>query len=305
MIFSSASRPKYSQATLFAFFFTTKLNLVRLVAISCSHSRAHALVPPPSSIAHARLSSSQYTDNVLETTLGLSPIKLWHIRCSCFSHRLQFALTRYALKIPPECQDAHCLVDIKAIEMSGVGHKLSSLPFWSNLQVFVCSLNLLSSLMVNHQYAFDFKRHGSMVSIVVAYLNSRAHSENWGSSLFQCWKPLFLFSSLDTEVGGRINCSNFGCRLWLQRNDQFFLLLKIDYLGWSLEFNHVPAVLDLCACYHKWFDSFTCGLDLQPLIGQIFLHGPRSFFFRDLPLLVFLLCLLCWTNHGSFAEIFT
>ena len=71
MFFSSASRPKYCQTTLFVFFFATKLSLVGLVAISCSHSRAHTLVPRPSSTAHARLSSSQYIDNVLETVVGL------------------------------------------------------------------------------------------------------------------------------------------------------------------------------------------------------------------------------------------
>ena len=118
-----------------------------------------------------------------------------------------------------------------------------------------------------------------------------------------CSYMYFLFSSLDTEVGGQINCSNVGCRLWLRRNDQFFLFLKIDYLGWSLEFNHVP-VRSLCA----WFNNFTCGLDLQPLIGQIYLDGPRFFFFRDLPLLFFFL----WLTDPSvgqimevFAEIFT
>jgi len=32
--------------------------------------------PHPSSIAHARLSSSQYIDNVLETAVGLSPMDI-------------------------------------------------------------------------------------------------------------------------------------------------------------------------------------------------------------------------------------
>ena len=216
MFFSSASRPKYCQTTLFVFFFATKLSLVGLVAISCSHSRAHTLVPRPSSTAHARLSSSQYIDNVLETVVGLSPM--------------------------------HIIIEL--------------LWYWPTL------------ILSDH--------------------------ENWGCPLFQCWKPLFLFSSLDTEVGGWINCSNVGCRLWLRRNDQFFLFLKIDYLGWSLEFNHVP-VRSLCA----WFNNFTCGLDLQPLIGQIFLQILFLSGFATTGFLALVARSLCWTNHGSFAEIFT
>ena len=52
----------------------TKLSVDRLVAISCSHTRA--LVPRRSSTAHARLSSFQYTDNVLEAAVRLLPTQI-------------------------------------------------------------------------------------------------------------------------------------------------------------------------------------------------------------------------------------
>ena len=58
--------------TLFAFFFATKLSLDGLVA---SPSRTRALVPDPSSSAHARLSSF-HTDNVLEAAVRLSAMQI-------------------------------------------------------------------------------------------------------------------------------------------------------------------------------------------------------------------------------------
>jgi len=54
----------------------TKLSLDGLVAISCSHSRTCALVPRPSSTAHARLSTFQCTDNRLEAAVRLSPTQI-------------------------------------------------------------------------------------------------------------------------------------------------------------------------------------------------------------------------------------
>ena len=72
----SASGPKHCQTTLFAFFYVTKLSVDRLVAISCSHSRTRALVPRPSSTAHARLLCFQYTDNVIEAAVRLSPTQI-------------------------------------------------------------------------------------------------------------------------------------------------------------------------------------------------------------------------------------
>ena len=56
----------------FEFFFATKLSVGGLVAMSCSHSRTRTLVPHPSSTAHIRLLSCQYTDNVLEAAVRLS-----------------------------------------------------------------------------------------------------------------------------------------------------------------------------------------------------------------------------------------
>ena len=53
-----------------------KLSVDGLVAISCSHSRTRALVPRPSSTVHARLSCFQYTDNVIEATVRLSPTQI-------------------------------------------------------------------------------------------------------------------------------------------------------------------------------------------------------------------------------------
>ena len=54
-----------------------------LVAISCSHSRTHALVPCPSSTAHARSSSFQYIDNVLEAAVRLSPTQIIAVLLNC------------------------------------------------------------------------------------------------------------------------------------------------------------------------------------------------------------------------------
>ena len=128
--------------------------------------------PRPSSIVHARLLSSQYIDNVLETAVRLLPM---HIIIELLNY----------------CDIAQ---------------------FWYSQTMRIGEVPC------------------SNADIVRPFLH------------------VLPFSSLDTEVGGRMNCSNVGCRLWLRRNDQFFLFLKIYYLGWSLEFDHVPVVLDLCAC---------------------------------------------------------
>lgn len=66
-------------------------------------------------------------------------------------------------------------------------------------------------------------------------------------------------SSLDTEVGGWMNCSNVGCALWVRRNGLF-----VSVLGTTLA---VPRY-STCSCgvrflsfWLKCFNSFTCSFD--------------------------------------------
>ena len=54
-----------------------------LVAISCSYWHTHALVACPSSTAHARSSSFQYIDNVLEAAVRLSPTQIIAVLLNC------------------------------------------------------------------------------------------------------------------------------------------------------------------------------------------------------------------------------
>ena len=92
MFFSSASRLQYCRTTLFAFFFTTKLSLD---AISCSHSHPRALVPRPSSTAYAQLLSFQYTHNVLDAAVWLSPTQIIAIIIELSWYRPTLSVSSY------------------------------------------------------------------------------------------------------------------------------------------------------------------------------------------------------------------
>ena len=66
-------------------------------------------------------------------------------------------------------------------------------------------------------------------------------------------------SSLDTGVGGWMNCSNVGCALWVWRNGLF-----VSVLGTTLavpRYSTCSCGVRLLSFWLKCFNSFTCSFD--------------------------------------------
>ena len=148
-----------------------------LVAISCSHSRTHALVPCSSSTAHARSSSFQYIDNVLEAAVRLSPTQIIAVLLNCHD-TAQLHVQWVVIVVIPELW----IITMCSLSNSLVSHHSMYLPdSWCALTrtkhlpwvIFVftyqappCSKWPLCAPTISHAYSLNIGIHLSWASVM-------------------------------------------------------------------------------------------------------------------------------------------